>query len=94
MTSEAGNGRYLVLETDATVAELASFTRGAELSCYSRAEAEKLNVTIGQSDTIHGQITPRWSTTVVCGFVDGTMAVCWQHSPGERVFVEVGHWVT
>jgi hypothetical protein len=94
VASSAGAGRYLVLETDSTVVELASFTRGADLSCYSRGEAEKLNVTIGLSDTIHGQVTPRWSTTVVCGFVDGTTAVCWQYSPVERVFVEVGHWVT
>jgi hypothetical protein len=94
VASSAGAGRYLVLETDATVVELASFTRGADLSCYSRAEAEKLNVTIGRSDTIHGQVTPRWSTTVVCGFVDGTTAACWQYSPVESVFVEVGRWVT
>ena len=94
VASAAGAGQYLVLETDATVVELGWFTRGADLSCYSRAEAEQLNVTIGRSDTIHGQITPRWSTTVVCGFVDGTTAVCWQYSPVEGVFEEVGHWVT
>ena len=94
VASPAGAGRYLVLEADATVVELGSFTRGADLSCYSPAEAEKLNVTIGRSDTIHGRIAPRWSTTVVCGFVDATTAVCCQHSPLESVFMEVGHWVT
>jgi len=94
VASPAGAGRYLVLETDATVVELAPFTRGPDLSCYSRAEAEQLNITIGRSDTIHGQITPRWSTTVACGFVDATTAVCWQYSPVESVYIEVGHWVT
>jgi hypothetical protein len=94
VASPADAGRYLVLETDATVVELGSFTRGADLSCYSPAEAEKLNVTIGRSDTIHGQIAPRWRTTVVCGFVDATKAVCWQCSPVESAYIEVGHWVT
>jgi hypothetical protein len=94
VASPAGAGRYLVLEADATVVELGSFTRGADLSCYTPAEAEKLNVTIGRSDTIHGRIAPRWRTTVVCGFVDATTAVCWQYSPVESVFIEVGHWVT
>ena len=94
VASPAGAGRYLVLETDASVVDLGSFTRAADLSCYSPAEAEKLNVTIGRSDTIHGEIAPRWSTTVVCGFVDATTAVCWQYSPLESAYIEVGHWVT
>ena len=73
---------------------LASFTGSAALSCYSRAEAEKLDVTIGRSEAIHGHITPRWRTTVVCAFVDNTTSVCWQYSPADRVFVKVGEWVT
>ena len=73
---------------------LASFTGSAALSCYSRAVAEKLDVTIGRSEAIHGHITPRWRTTVVCAFVDNTTSVCWQYSPADRVFVKVGEWVT
>jgi hypothetical protein len=94
MTSPAGGGRYLVLESDASVKELASFTPRPDLSCYSRAEAEQLSVTIGRSRTIHGHISPRWHTAVVCTFVDDTTAVCWQYSPDDGVFVEVGGWVT
>jgi hypothetical protein len=94
ISSAAGGGRYVMLESDATVTELASFTRSADLSCYTRAEARKLNVTIGRSDTIHGQVTPRWSTAVVCAFVDDTASVCWQYSPADRLFVRVGGWVT
>ncbi|MDT5076764.1 MAG: hypothetical protein QOJ80_1401 [Mycobacterium sp.] len=94
ITSAAGGGRYAVLEMDATVTELGSFTRGADLSCYTRAEARKLNVAIGHSETIQGHLTPRWSTTVVCAFVDPTTSVCWQYSPSERAFVEVGRWTT
>jgi len=94
ITSAAGGGRYAVLEMDATVTELGSFTRGADLSCYTRAEARKLNVVIGHSETIHGHLAPRWSTTVVCAFVNPTTAVCWQYSPTDRVFVEVGGWTT
>lgn len=94
ISSTADSGRYVVLELDATVTELASFTDGADLSCYTRAEARKLNDSIGRSETIHGQITPRWSTAVVCAFVDATTSVCWQYSPTDRVFVKVGGWVT
>jgi hypothetical protein len=93
VASVAG-GRYVALDADGNVTELASFTRSADLSCYSRAEAEHLDVTIRQSDTIHGRITPRWNTTVVCGFIDDTSAECWQYSPGERAFVRVGQWIT
>ena len=94
VTSAAGGGRYVVLEADAMVTELASFTRSADLSCYTRAEVQKLNVIIAQSDTIRGQVTPRWRTAVVCTFVDDTTSVCWQYSPADGVFVKVGGWVT
>jgi hypothetical protein len=94
ITSAAGGGRYAVLESDTTVTQLGSFTGGADLKCYTRAEARKLNVAIRSSETIQGRITPRWSTTVVCAFVDPTTSVCWQYSPTERVFVEVGGWTT
>jgi hypothetical protein len=94
ITDAAASGRYVVVESDAAVTELASYTDGADLSCYTRAEARKLNDSIRRSETIHGQITPRWSTAVICAFVDGTTAVCWQYSPTERVFVKVGGWVT
>jgi hypothetical protein len=93
-TSAAGGGRYLVLESDASVKELGSFTRRPDLSCYSRADAEQLGITIGRSPTIHGQITPRWNAAVVCAFVDDTTSVCWQYSPDDGVFVKVGGWLT
>jgi hypothetical protein len=84
----------MVLQSDATVVELASFARGADLSCYTRAEAQKLNDTIARSATIHGEIAPRWTTAIICAFVDDTTSVCWQYSPADRVFVKVGGWVT
>jgi hypothetical protein len=92
--SAAGGGRYLVLESDGSVRELASFTQGPDLSCYSRAQAEQLDLTIGRSRAIHGQITPRWNTAVICAFVDATTSVCWQYSPDDHVFVRIGGWVT
>jgi hypothetical protein len=94
VTSAAGGGRYLVLESDATITELASFRRSADLSCHTRAEAQKLDLVISRSETIHGHITPRWSTAVVCAFVDETTSACWQYSPADRAFVEVGGWIT
>ena len=36
LTSAAGGGRYLVLESDASVKELGSFARRPDLSCYTR----------------------------------------------------------
>jgi hypothetical protein len=90
----ARGGRYLVLQPDATVFELAAFAGGADLSCYSPARARALDATIRRSDTIHGRIEPRWRTTVVCGFVEATHAVCWQYSRADRAFVQVGEWTT
>jgi hypothetical protein len=90
----ADGGRYVALDADGTVMELASFKGVADLSCYSRARARELDSSIRQSETVNGHITPRWNTTVVCGFLDDTSAVCWQYSPADRMFVKVGEWVT
>ncbi len=92
--SAAGGGRYVGLQADATVIQVASFTREPDLSCYSRAEAEELNMTIAQSETIHGAVATRWDMAVVCAFVDDTTAVCWQYSPADKAFVKVGGWIT
>ena len=92
--SSAAGGRYLVVEFDATVVELGSYTGRADLACYTPAEAQKLHVAIQQSDTIEGGIASQWGTTVVCAFVDATTSVCWQYSPTDRRFVRVGGWVT
>ena len=89
-----GAGRYLVLDADGRVTALSEFTGRADLSCYTRVDAEKLERSIRQSETIRGQIAPRWNTTVVCGFTDNTTAHCWQYSPVDRTFVTVGGWTT
>ena len=93
VTASSG-GRYLALDADGTATELGLFRRSAELSCYGRREAEKLDGSIRQSATVHGHITPRWDTTVVCGFLEDTIAECWQYSPKERMFIKVGQWIT
>ncbi len=92
--SPGGGGRYVALDTDGTATELARFEAGPDLACYSRAQAEKLSADISRSETIEGHIAPRWSTTVVCAFTENTAAVCWQYSPTDRKFVQVGQWVT
>ena len=94
ITSADRGGRYLVVESNATVFELAPFREHADLACYTPAQAKVLNRTIAESETIQGRVTPRWSTTVVCGFVDETTSVCWQYSPAKREFVRVGGWIT
>jgi hypothetical protein len=93
LTGSAG-GRYVILQKDGTVDELGAYTGGADLWCYTRDDAKKLNASIRRSDTIQGQVTPRWNTTVVCGFTEDTTAVCWQYSPADRAYVKVGGWVT
>ena len=93
MTSSAG-GRYVALEPEVPPTELGRFTGSADLSCYTRAQAADLDKSIRQSSTIHGQIMPRFNTTVVCGFVEDTVAECWQYSPDDRAFVKVGGWTT
>jgi len=87
-------GRYVVIEADATVTALSSFKGQPDLSCYTPAQARRLNAAIARSDTIQGKIAQRWSTTVVCGFVEDTSATCWQYSPQKRRFVDVGGWTT
>jgi hypothetical protein len=92
--TSAEGGRYMALDVDGAVTELGRFKGAADLSCYSRSAAEAIDATIGQSETIHGHVTPRWDTTVVCGFTDDTAAECWQYSPVDRSFAQVGGWVT
>lgn len=87
-------GRYLVIEKDGTVNELSAFRGRADLSCYTAAEARRLNASIAASETIHGGVKPVGRTTVICGFVDETNAVCWQYSPSGGSFRKVGEWVT
>lgn len=94
VASADGGGRYVALDSDGSITELGAFKRSADLSCYSRAQAEKLDASIKQSNTIHGYITPRSNSTVVCGFIDDTAATCWQYSPADRAFVKVGQWIT
>lgn len=89
-----GGGRYLVLDGDLPVLELAPFKDTPELACYTPAQARTLNETIRISETVSGRVAPAFATTVVCAFIDNTSAVCWQYSPKTRAFVEVGGWQT
>jgi hypothetical protein len=93
MALDAG-GRYVIVDAAGSVVTLGAFSSGADLSCYTPAEARKINRTIAASETISGRVTPRWKTTVVCGFVEDTNAVCWQYSPSSREFVKIGEWIT
>jgi hypothetical protein len=92
--SSSADSRYLVVGPGSSAVELAPYAGRPELSCYSPAQAVKLDRSIRDSETIHGQITPRWRTTVICGFVEETRAVCWQYSPAARAFLKVGEWIT
>lgn len=94
LSAATGGGRYLVLDGNATVVELARFNGAPDLACYTPAEARKLDASIRKSDTISGQVTPLFATTVVCAFVDNTSALCWQYSTAARAFVKVGEWET
>lgn len=90
----AAGGRYLVLDGRGTSAELATFEGKPDLSCYSRAQARDLHRDIQRSDTLRGRVAPRYDTTTICAFVDAATATCWQYSPAEHMYVEVGGWST
>ena len=92
--ASAEGGRYVAIDPDGHSSVLAAFEGDADLSCYTRDEARRLDSTIRRSETIQGAVRPRWNTTVVCGFVDNTSALCWQYSTTLRRFVEVGRWTT
>ena len=92
--ASAAGGRYVALHADGRATLLGAFKGGPDLSCYSSREAQDLDDTIRQSETVQGRVRPRWKTTVVCGFIDETSAACWQYAPDDRVFVQVGAWIT
>ena len=62
----AKTSRYVALAADGRVSELAAFRGRADLACCDRRAAEALARSIRQSETIQGQVRPRWNTTVVC----------------------------
>src|SRR5262245_1413266 len=68
LQSADGGGTYAVIEAGTPIVELGKYARQPSLECHSRAAAEKLDDTIQRSPTIHGRVTPRWKTAVVCGF--------------------------
>jgi hypothetical protein len=94
VTGAGSDGRYVVLDVEGNVTELAPFSGKPDLSCYSRAGALELGRALARSETIAGRIAPRWNTTVICGFLENTSASCWQYSPTARAFVQVGSWTT
>ncbi|MEO8193498.1 MAG: hypothetical protein ABI681_06580 [Gemmatimonadales bacterium] len=94
ISDESGGGRYVIIKRDASVVKLAAFAGTADLSCYTPAQARELDRSIRDSEGVHGTVTLRWSTTVVCGFVDDTHSICWQYSPVRQAFVKVGEWIT
>lgn len=91
---KAVGGKYLILERDGTRHELAVFKGAADLSCHTPVEARRLARSIATTETIHGSLKPLGRTAVVCGFVEDTMAECWQYSPSRKRFVNVGGWAT
>lgn len=90
----AKGSQYAVVQSDARIVALADYTGRPDLTCSTRSEAQKLNATIVASATIQGSVIPKWDSTVICGFVRDTEAVCWQYSPPEKKFVRVGGWIT
>jgi hypothetical protein len=90
----AANGRYVVIDGLGATVELAAFAGTPELACHSRADALELDRSIQRSETLSGHIAPPFATAVVCGFVEPTTAKCWQYSPDQRTYVDVGGWMT
>jgi len=92
--SAPDSGRYVIVDTAGSIADLARYADGAEVSCFTRAEAQDLSKTLANMKAVHGSIRPRFDTTVVCAFLSNSEAACWQCSPAGRAFVRSGGWVT
>ncbi len=86
-------GRYVAV-MDGTAYELAPFAGKPDLTCYTVREADRLTAEIAKSDTINGRVTAEWDGTVVCAFIEPTIAVCWQFAPERKAFVRIGGWTT
>jgi len=94
VSEAADGGRYLVVEDDGRVHELAEYSGKPDLSCYTVIEADRLNASIARSDTMNGRVVAEWDGAVVCGFIEPTIAVCWQFAQEQRRFVRIGGWTT
>ncbi|MFN7915517.1 MAG: hypothetical protein U0Q55_09260 [Vicinamibacterales bacterium] len=91
---DPAGGRYAVVQDDGKVQALAPFTGTPDLSCYSLRDADRLNDTIAKSQTMNGRVVAEWDGMVVCGFIEPTIALCWQYAPEDRAFVRIGGWTT
>ncbi|MGE3473949.1 MAG: hypothetical protein AB7O28_26650 [Vicinamibacterales bacterium] len=87
-------GRYLVVLSEGRTEPLAEFSGAPDLACHTPRDADRLNDAIAKSDTMNGRITAEWDGHVVCGFIEPTVAVCWQYAPEQRRFVRIGGWTT
>jgi hypothetical protein len=94
MNDADGQSRYFVVQDDGTRYELDVYSGKPDLACYTISEADRLNASIARSETINGRITAEWDGHVVCGFIEPTIAVCWQFAPEQRRFVRIGGWTT
>jgi hypothetical protein len=94
MNDADGQSRYFVVQDDGKRYDLDVYSGKPDLACYTVTEADRLNATIARSDTINGRITAEWDGHVVCGFIEPTIAVCWQFAPEQRRFVRIGGWTT
>jgi hypothetical protein len=87
-------GRYVIVQDDGRTQALGTFAGKPELSCYSLREADQLNDTIAKSTTMNGRVVAEWDGMVVCGFLEPTIALCWQFAPEDRAFVRIGGWTS
>jgi hypothetical protein len=94
VSTASSTGEYVVLRRGERPQRLATFSGPGELSCHTPQAARDLELSIRQSVTIEGGVEPRGDATVVCGFTDHTSAVCWQYSPVEDIYMQVGRWST
>ena len=63
---------YAVIDGNRQITPLADASVSPDLACHTRQEATKLDANIRVSETIEGDITPKWDSTVICGFVRDT----------------------
>ncbi len=86
-------GRYALLQDDGGVVTLSEYEGVPALNCYTLREADRLTADIARSTAINGRVTAEWDGLVVCGAIDATVTVCWQHAVERKGFVRVGGWM-
>ena len=87
-------GHYVAIQPDGKLFQLAPYSGKPEVSCHTPASARALSRLVGGTPTVAGAVAPKGKGMVVCGFIEPTVAQCWQYSVSRRMYFSIGGWAT